>query len=177
MARLQADLLELRWEPTDLVTLAQRVVTRQQMTTELHTPALMSSVGCLVIHVDPRRMEQVLSNLISSAIKYTPEGGPTEVTVAEDIKRQEALLSVRDHGIGIPAQQQAQIFHRFVQADNARASGIEGTGLGLYLCRALVGQHGGRIWCESVEGQGPIFFIALPIASPAALRVFDTAMA
>jgi signal transduction histidine kinase len=112
-------------------------------------------------------MEQVLSNLISNAIKYSPEGGPIEVTIAEDSERQEALLSVRDHGIGIPVQQ-AQIFHRFVQADNARVYGIEGTGLGLYLCRALVERHGGRIWCESVEGQGSIFFIRLPIASPAA---------
>ena len=113
-------------------------------------------------------MKQVLSNLISNAIKYSPEGGPIEVTIAEDIERQEALLSVRDHGIGIPAQQQAQVFHRFVQADNARAYGIEGTGLGLYLCRALVERHEGRIWFESVEGQGSTFFIRLPLASTAA---------
>jgi len=75
---------------------------------------------------------------------------------------------VRDHGISIPAQQQAQIFQRFVQAENARASGIEGTGLGLYLCRALIERHGGRIWCESVEEQGSTFFIALPAVSEAA---------
>ena len=78
------------------------------------------------------------------------------------------LLSVRDHGIGIPAQQQEQIVHRFMQAENARTYGIEGTGLGLYLCRALVERHGGRIWCESVEGRGSTFFIALPIVSKAA---------
>lgn len=168
MARLQAGQLELHPEPTDLVTLVQRVVTRLQMTTEQHTLSCLPSVERLVKYVDPRRMEQILSNLISNAIKYSPEGGPIEVTIAEDIERQEALLSVRDHGIGIPAQQQAQIFQRFVQADNARAYGIEGTGLGLYLCRALVERHGGRIWCESVEGRGSTFFIALPVVSPAA---------
>ncbi|MEO8972005.1 MAG: ATP-binding protein, partial [Ktedonobacteraceae bacterium] len=168
MARLQAGLLELRWEPTDLVMLAQRVVTRQQMTTEQHTLALVPAVERLVVQGDPRRMEQVLSNLVGNAIKYSPDGGHIEVTIAEDSERQEVLLSVRDHGMGIPARQQAHIFGRFVQADNARASGIAGTGLGLYLCRELIERHSGQIWFESVEGQGSTFFIRLPIASPAA---------
>jgi signal transduction histidine kinase len=65
-------------------------------------------------------------------------------------------------------EQQAHLFGRFVQADNARAYGIAGTGLGLYLCRELVERHGGQLWCESVEGQGSTFFMRLPIASPAA---------
>ena len=168
MARLQAGQLELLPEPTDLVPLVQRVITRLQLTTERHTIVLVSSVERLVLSIDPRRMEQVLVNLISNAIKYSPEGGPIEVTIAEESERQEALLSVRDHGIGIPAQQQAQIFQCFVQAENARAYGIEGTGLGLYLCRALLERHGGRIWYESVEGQGSTFFIALPVGSEAA---------
>jgi signal transduction histidine kinase len=170
MARLQAGQLELHPEPTDLIPLIERVVTRLQLTTERHTLSCSPAVKYLVRDVDPRRMEQVLGNLISNAIKYSPEGGPIEVTLAEDVKRQEALLSVRDSSIGIPAQQQAQIFERFVQAENARAYGIEGAGLGLYLCRALVERHGGRIWCESVEGQGSIFFVALPAVSHAARR-------
>ncbi|MGH2498400.1 MAG: ATP-binding protein [Ktedonobacteraceae bacterium] len=168
MARLQAGQLELHPEPTDLVPLVQRVVTRLQMTTERHTIVLVPSGEHLVKYVDPRRMDQVLSNLISNAIKYSPEGGPIEVTIAEDVERRETLLSVRDHGIGVPAQQQAQIFQRFVQTENARVYGIEGTGLGLYLCRALVERHGGRIWCESIEGQGSTFFITLPVVSKAA---------
>ncbi len=167
MARLQAGRLELYPEPTDLVPLVERVVTRLQLTTERHTIVLVPSVERLVLSIDPRRMEQVLSNVISNAIKYSPEGGPIEVTIAEESERQEALLSVRDHGIGIRVQQQAQIFQRFVQAENARAYGIEGTGLGLYLCRALLELHGGRIWCESIEGQGSTFFITLPVASEA----------
>jgi PAS domain S-box-containing protein len=168
MARLQAGQLELRGEPTDLVALAQRVVTRQQLTTEHHTLALVPAVERLVAQVDPRRMEQALSNLVGNAIKYSPDGGPIEVTIRADAGTPTALLSVRDHGIGIPARQQAHLFGRFVQADNARASGIAGTGLGLYLCRELVERHGGQIWCESVEGQGSTFFMRLPLASPAA---------
>ena len=170
MERLQEGQLELHLEPTDLVPLVQRVVARQQLTTERHTIVLAPSAERLVLSVDPRRMEQVLSNLVSNAIKYSPEGGPIEVSIAEESGRQEALLAVRDHGIGIPAQQQAQIFQRFVQAENARAYGIEGTGLGLYLCRALLERQGGRIWCESVEGGGSTFFIALPVVSEAPPR-------
>ena len=76
-----------------------------------------------------------------------------------------ASLSVADRGIGIPAQQQARIFGRFERADNGRAYGIGGTGLGLYLSRALVEQHGGRIWFESVEAEGSTFFVLLPLSS------------
>jgi signal transduction histidine kinase len=170
MARLQAGQLELHSEPTDLVLLVERVVMRLQLTTEHHTLSCLPRVERLVRDVDPRRMEQVIGNLISNAIKYSPQGGPIEVTIAEESAGQEALLTVRDHGIGIPAHELSQIFERFVQAENARTSGMEGTGLGLYLCRALIEQHEGRIWCESVEGRGSTFFVALPAVSPVGRR-------
>jgi signal transduction histidine kinase len=119
------------------------------------------------VDVDPRRMEQVLSNLLGNAIKYSPAGGAIEITLQEDGETKTALLSVRDAGIGIPTDQQARIFGRFERADNARAHGIGGTGLGLYLCREIVERHEGRIWFESVEGEGSTFFIALPILNDA----------
>ncbi|GHO71859.1 hypothetical protein KSC_107510 [Ktedonobacter sp. SOSP1-52] len=72
-------------------------------------------------------------------------------------------IQIQDSGIGIPQQQQASIFGRFIRADNARAAGISGTGLGLYLCRSLVEQHGGRLWFTSQEGKGSTFFLTLPI--------------
>lgn len=165
--RLQAGRLELYPEPTDLVALARRVVKRLQTTTEQHHLSLCTSLEYLVVSVDPRRIEQVLTNLISNAIKYSPEGGPIEVAVWEESGTSKAVLSVRDCGIGIPTAQQARIFGRFARAENAHKIG--GTGLGLYICRALVEQHDGRIWFESVEGKGSTFFIALPIASEAFL--------
>ncbi len=167
VTRLQAGRLTLHLEPTDLVALASRVVTRLQMTTEQHTLSLHTPLEHLVVHVDLRRMEQVLSNLIGNAIKYSPEGGMIEVTVRAEAETKMALLDVSDHGIGIPAQQQSLVFGRFARADNARAYGIGGTGLGLYLCRELVERHGGRIWFESVEGQGSTFFVTLPIVPDA----------
>jgi signal transduction histidine kinase len=107
----------------------------------------------------------VLSNLIGNAIKYSPDEGAIEIMLREEGEAERAVLSVRDHGIGIPTQQQASIFGRFMRADNARAYGIGGTGLGLYLSRELVELQGGRIWFESSEGQGSTFFLALPIGS------------
>lgn len=74
-------------------------------------------------------------------------------------------LSVQDRGIGIPKHQQGQIFGRFMRAENAQAWGITGTGLGLYLSRALVEQHTGQLWFESEEGAGSTFFLTLPLAT------------
>jgi signal transduction histidine kinase len=84
-----------------------------------------------------------------------------------------AFLSIRDSGIGIPAQQQARIFGLFTRADNAQESGIGGTGLGLYLSRELIELHGGRLWFESTEGHGSTFFMVLPTASDAPPLVSD----
>ncbi len=168
VTRVQAGRLELQREPTDLVALARRVLARRQLTTERHTLTLVTTLPHLVLYVDPRRMEQVLANLIGNAIKYSPEGGAIEMTIRAEQETHEALLSVRDQGIGIPPHEQAQVFGRFARAGNAQAYGIRGTGLGLYLCRELVEQHGGRIWFESAEGQGSTFFVALSLTSQTA---------
>ena len=115
--------------------------------------------------VDGDRIEQVLVNLLTNAIKYSPQGGEIEVIVREQMERQAALISIRDQGIGIPQAEQARIFGRFFRASNAEAILISGTGLGLYLCRELVLQHEGQIWFESQEGAGSTFFVRLPLMS------------
>jgi signal transduction histidine kinase/GAF domain-containing protein len=163
VTRLQGGRLALRLEPTDLAALARRVVARLQVTSERHALTLTEVPEPVVALVDAARMEQVLANLIANAIKYSPEGGPIVVGVRADPEAGMAELSVRDHGIGIPAQQQSRIFGRFARADNARDLGITGTGLGLYLSRELVERQGGRIWFASAEGQGSTFFVALPL--------------
>jgi two-component system, OmpR family, phosphate regulon sensor histidine kinase PhoR len=160
VTRLQAGRLELHIEPTDLVALVQRTVARFRVTAEQHRIAVNATPEHIVVMADPRRIEQVLSNLITNAIKYSPGGSDIEISVCEDQNDRAALLRVHDNGIGIPAHQQNRVFSRFMRADNAR--NIGGTGLGLYLCRELIERHGGRIWFESVEGQGSTFFISLP---------------
>jgi signal transduction histidine kinase len=163
VTRLQAGQLALHPEPTDLVALTRRVAARLQVTTERHPIAIHATQEHIVAEADPLRIEQVLGNLITNAIKYSPEGGRIDLTLREDPQADTVELCVEDQGIGIPARQQARIFGRFERADNARK--IDGTGLGLYICRALVEQHGGRIWFESLEDQGSTFFIALPNSS------------
>ena len=165
IGRLQAEQPGRLAEPIDLVALVERVVKGQQVTTQRHHLTLHTVYRHLTVNIDPRRLEQVLVNLLGNAIKYSPQGGPVEVEISSDIQGEEevALLSVRDHGMGIPAQQQARIFGRFTRAENARTTEIAGTGLGLYLSRELVERNGGRIWFESTEGVGSTFFVTLPL--------------
>ena len=163
VTRLQAGRLVLSRELTDLVALIRRMVTQRQMTTKQHVFSLNTEHPSLMVEVDRARIEQVLTNLLSNAIKYSPQGGPIELSLREEVEPHEALLSIRDQGIGIPVGQHARIFGRFVRAENARTSEITGTGLGLYLSRELVERHGGRLWFESAEGKGSTFFMTLPM--------------
>ncbi|HYT37400.1 MAG TPA: ATP-binding protein, partial [Ktedonobacteraceae bacterium] len=163
VTRLQAGRLQLQFEPTDLVALVQRTLKRFSVTTERHQIAVETAEENIVVTIDPRRIEQVVSNLISNAIKYSPDGGNIEIAIRADMSANTALLCIRDYGIGIPAYQQGRIFSRFMRADNAHAHNIGGTGLGLYLCRELIERHNGRIWFESVEGQGSTFYVSLPL--------------
>ncbi|MGH2496953.1 MAG: ATP-binding protein [Ktedonobacteraceae bacterium] len=161
VTRLQAGRLELQLAPTDLVALVKRLIARFQLTAEKHSITVNAIQEHIVSNVDPRRIEQVFSNLINNAIKYSPAGG--EIAIALDEDQQNALFSIQDHGIGIPQQEHGRIFSRFMRADNTQMYDIGGTGLGLYLCRELVERHGGRIWFKSVEGEGSTFYVSLPL--------------
>ncbi len=132
VTRLQAGRLSLQIEPTNLIPLVQRLVKRVQMTTERHQISIETTLPYLVVSVDNKRIEQVLNNLLGNAIKYYPAGGSIEVQIDQNDHDHTAILSINDHGIGIPIHQQARIFDRFTRAENAQAYGIGGTGLGLY---------------------------------------------
>jgi signal transduction histidine kinase len=147
VTRLQAGRLVLSRDPTDLVALTRRMMTQQQATTKHHVLSLATADACLMVEVDRVRIEQVLTNLLSNAIKYSPHRGSIELAIREVVEPHEALLAVRDRGIGIPIGQQARIFGRFVRAENARASQITGTGLGLFLSREIVEQP----WAQAQE--------------------------
>ncbi len=162
VTRVQAGQFQLQQSPTDLVALTRQVVDRLQATTDRHPLSVHTSLAQLQATVDAFRIEQVLTNLLTNAIKYSPQGGPIEVTIEENAEAHEARFSVRDRGMGIPREQQAHIFERFVRADNVRATRISGTGLGLYLSRELVERHGGRIYFASEEGVGSTFYFTLP---------------
>jgi two-component system phosphate regulon sensor histidine kinase PhoR len=111
--------------------------------------------------VDVERARLVLTNLVHNAVKFTPPGG--QITVGARPAGEDVTISVQDTGVGIPADDVPRIFERFYKADRARSGG--GTGLGLAIAKHIVQGHGGRIWAESVEGEGSTFFFTLPVAT------------
>lgn len=111
------------------------------------------------LHTDVLLFKEVLSNLVSNAIKYTPEGGHVELGIKN--RRYDVLFSVKDTGMGIPKYSQEQIFTKFFRAHNVVKQETSGTGLGLYLVKGLVDALGGKIWFESSEHKGTTFFVAL----------------
>jgi signal transduction histidine kinase len=113
---------------------------------------------------DRARLEQVFANLIDNAIKYSPDGGPIDITVSA--AEQGARVDVRDAGIGLPPGVAESIFQPFGRASNAARRQIQGLGLGLHIARDIVQRHGGRLWASSPgEQQGSTFSIWLPAAA------------
>jgi signal transduction histidine kinase len=161
MTRLDADRVSLDRQDENLTELVRRCVDQAQTQTTEHQVTL-SAVPDAHAAVDAFRFEQVITNLLDNAIKYSPEGGPVEVELTQPTPER-VRLTVRDHGIGIPPGQEARIFERFFQAH--RNSHRSGLGLGLYLSQQIVGEHGGRLTAESAPGGGSRFVVEIPVQS------------
>ena len=112
------------------------------------------------VHADERKVRQVVLNLLSNAIKFTPEGGRIEVGAVS--KDGAVEVSVSDTGIGIASEDQEKVFEEFRQV-GTETKKIEGTGLGLTLCRKFAELHGGKIWVKSLLGQGSTFTFTIPV--------------
>jgi PAS domain S-box-containing protein len=165
VSRLQRGTLPLRRRPTDLAKLVRDRIARASPD-EARTLTLDCPAACPV-DADPHRIEQILANLIDNAVKYSPAGGAIRVTLGCDGRG--ALLRVQDEGIGLPAGAAEHIFQPFGRASNAAARNIPGLGLGLYVCRQIAEQHGGRLWAESPgETHGTTLSLWLPrrVADP-----------
>jgi signal transduction histidine kinase len=165
---LRAERFAIHRQGADLVALVRRVVKRLHVTTQRHAIAVSTTAASIMAQVDVRRIEQVLTNLIGNAIKYSPDGGEITVKICVDWKRGRHIIAIRDHGIGIPKDQRGRVFERFGRADNARELGADGAGLGLYLSREIVERHGGHMWFRSRAGRGTTFCVSLPavVAAP-----------
>ncbi|WP_062052538.1 cell wall metabolism sensor histidine kinase WalK [Bacillus sp. JCM 19034] len=116
--------------------------------------------------IDRDKMTQILDNIISNAMKYSPEGGTVKVRLL--LQGKNIRISVSDQGMGIPRESQTKIFERFYRVDKARARSVGGTGLGLAIAKELVQAHGGHIWAQSEYGKGTTIFITLPYANKGA---------
>ncbi|KIL53167.1 cell wall metabolism sensor histidine kinase WalK [Jeotgalibacillus campisalis] len=116
----------------------------------------------LYVEIDTDKMTQVLDNIISNALKYSPDGGQLRFKVEKKEREKEIVVSVADQGMGIPRENVKNIFERFYRVDKARTRQLGGTGLGLAIAKEMITAHGGRIWASSVEGRGTTIYFTLP---------------
>ena len=161
--RLESGRMQMRRQPTDLLALAYDFTTRVFGTTEERDRIQLSSKGTLpLIDLDADRIERVLANFISNALKYSAPGSPVRVHVER--RGDEAVVSVCDEGPGIAPGELARVFERFYRSPSSQKR-AEGLGLGLYISRLVVEAHGGRVWAESEPGKGSTFGFSLPIGA------------
>jgi PAS domain S-box-containing protein len=155
--------LNLQLEVLDLAEIVLQAVTAAEPRAEHAGVAVETSVKALAIRADALRVAQVVDNLISNAIKFTPPGGTVRIDLVERGPR--AVLTVADTGIGIPDEERDELFTRFYRARAANDGAIQGTGLGLAIAKSIVEAHGGAIGFTSEFGMGTTFEVDLPLAS------------
>jgi PAS domain S-box-containing protein len=165
MSRMENGRLHLETRSQDVGPIVLEVI--DEMEAHLEGQRLVHDLDePLVAQIDGRRIAQVLRNLIGNAIKYAP--GQGTITVRGRSEGRHVLVQVCDQGIGIPEQDLDRVFERFYRVENPVTQKAGGVGLGLSVCRGIVQAHGGRIWAESVLGEGSVFSFTLPVGSRAA---------
>ncbi len=164
-SRVELERFEVRREPFDLAALAADVVDRMRPAARGH--ALRATApGPVTVVGDRARIERVVAGLLENAIRFSPDGGPVEARV--ETRDADAVLTVEDHGVGIPAERQGRVFERWYRAHaGTEAEEYGGLGIGLGLAREIVARQGGRIWFESEPGRGSAFHFSLPLAAGA----------
>jgi PAS domain S-box-containing protein len=167
VSRMRADKLELRLEKCDLAIIVQEIVQDQQSATPKRILNLvMAEQEMAPVVADTERIEQVISNYLSNAMKYSPVGSPVEVQLKKEGSN--VRVSVCDKGPGLTPSEQEKVWERFYQVEGIkRQQGSSvGLGLGLYICRVIIEQHHGEVGVESTKGEGSTFWFTLPLAEP-----------
>jgi len=154
--------LKLNLTSTDMVKLVQRVVSSYEINAQEKNIRINLEKATQIpeIRIDPIRMEQVISNLLTNAIRHTPSGHNIDINVKND--EGGLVISVADTGEGIAPEDLPHVFERFYRSDTSRSRKEGGTGLGLAIVKQMVEAHGGKVWVESKIGMGSIFNILLP---------------
>ena len=184
VSRLEAGHLKPELESTQLENFVEKIIEEVKVLAESAKCNFVfekPSEKLPEIHIDPGLMKQVVHNLLTNAVRYSPEGGceivvtlgltedqrkgsASEISVQDQRQRSAALISVKDNGIGIPKENQHKVFDKFFRTATAKEKEKGGTGLGLYLAKMIVEDHGGKIWFESAgEGQGTTFYVIIPL--------------
>jgi signal transduction histidine kinase len=164
LARIEEGRFSMQREPFDVVVTLRGTLDRLMRIAQEKgiTLTLQAPDGLSLVFADGLRMEQVFTNLLGNALKFTPSGGRIGVMVKE--LATELLVEIRDSGVGIPTEHLDRVFDRFYRVPLPAGTEVEGTGLGLSICKAVVEEHGGRIWVESVVGKGTAFYLTIPKA-------------
>ena len=162
VGRIEAG-VDMEMEPCVIAPLIAQVVNQfaEQIRNKGHKVDIKTDTDLPPMMGNARRLRQALSNLISNAIKYTPDKG--QITVEANCSHDEIVVSVRDTGIGIPLADQPHIFDKFYRVDRLEMADVKGTGLGLAIARSIVEKHNGRIWVESELNAGSTFSFTLPV--------------
>jgi signal transduction histidine kinase len=160
-SKLKAQRLRVDLGDAHLDRLAAQVVERFSTQTDKHKFVLDFPSDFPVVQADEARIRQVLDNLVNNAIKYSPEGGT--ITIGGQVDSKYVTIYVRDEGVGISQQDQERVFERFYRVDGALSRSTQGTGLGLYLSKAIVEAHGGSLHVKSKPGAGSTFYFTLPL--------------
>jgi signal transduction histidine kinase len=165
-ARIQAGKLEIHPKPCDLAEIVWETVTERRAVQPERTIHLQLTEGQpVLVAADADRIGQVITNYLTNALKYSPADRPVEVTLAvEGETRRAARVCVRDHGLGIPAEEQTRVWERGHRVPGiAPSSEGVGLGLGLHISREIVERHGGAVGVRSASGQGSTFWFTLPL--------------
>ena len=153
--------LQMNWTKFNPLEPIEKVLTAQRAYSDKHELKLTTSGEIPLITGDADKFDQILTNLISNAIKYAPRGG--EITVAVRADEVTLFVEVQDQGMGIPADKLPRIFDKFERVDNRDTREVGGTGIGLFLVKHLVDRHGGNVWADSEVGKGSTFHFELPL--------------
>jgi len=161
ISRLESGKIMIDKTGFDLKLLIEEIIEEMQLTVSSHQIELLDCAGPLEIHADRDKINSVVSNLISNAIKYSPDADNVKISCLS--RPEEICISVTDTGIGIKASDSVKIFDRYYRVESNSTRTISGFGIGLYLSAEIVHRHGGRIWVESEFGQGSTFYFNLPV--------------
>jgi signal transduction histidine kinase len=165
VSRIESGKLDFRVQPVDMAQLVSEVAERMQLSTTQHTIEVeLKGMAENPVNADRDHLEQVLDNLVSNAIKFSPDGGTIRLRVHE--QGDSVTVSIQDPGVGIPEDQLDAVFGLFYQAEDPVSRRTGGMGLGLYISKEIISRHSGRIWAESAPGAGSTFNFSLPRKAP-----------
>ncbi len=162
LSRIQADRLFLFAEPISIEKVIQDTIEKVEHLSSAHQFVVDIPKELPSVYADELRMERILYNLLENAVKYSPQGG--EIRIFVKPRERHLVIGISDQGIGIPRADQAKLFKPFQRLEDSRPDKVNGSGLGLSVCRRLVEAHGGQIWVESESGKGSTFFFTLPLS-------------